>query len=579
MELLPYSDSLLFSLIAYSILAAAYSGWGRLLFRLMHIDPEVPDRAFTRIWLGWAVATLLLLTAHFFKAISFSVSIPLFCIGVLLNLLKRPKKLSAVALPGWRIVLFWGTLIAVSVWVASWAMLTPQVYDSGLYHFNSIRWINEYPVTPGLGNLHIRLSYNQAFFLYAASLNIHPMLPYGHHLANSFLILLLLAECLYHLIVRTGRSAESPRSPDVSLSFGFLVLAVFLTVTSGVSSPATDTAVAVLEYLLFWQMARLLDDRAAGRSLLFRLSVITVLAAAMLATKLSLLVYAATAVGLSLLVAGKELRGSSREGRRPVLVSMAVGALLVVAWICRGYVLSGYPLLPSSVGGIGFDWSVPAGTVDGDKRWVTSWARFPGARPDEVLASWAWLGPWSRAMLTQTTTVVYPLVATLIAAAASAVLNAVPALRKRTGELWPLLLLPVPVLAGLGFWFLTAPDVRFAQALFFLLPVSFGYLFLRGLPFSGKPGIIWIVCVSFAIYGGVAFWMVKRTSAILRVPESGYSAIPQAPLQVQTTESGLQVLVPTTGDQCWDSPLPCTPYFNKHLRLRGGTLREGFTVR
>ncbi len=33
-------------------------------------------------------------------------------------------------------------------------------YDTGLYHAQSIRWIEEYGVVKGLGNLHCRLAYN-----------------------------------------------------------------------------------------------------------------------------------------------------------------------------------------------------------------------------------------------------------------------------------------------------------------------------------------------------------------------------------------------------------------------------------
>ncbi|MGC8605238.1 MAG: hypothetical protein ACP5VS_16345 [Desulfomonilaceae bacterium] len=43
--------------------------------------------------------------------------------------------------------------------------------------------------------------------------------------------------------------------------------------------------------------------------------------------------------------------------------------------------------------------------------------------------------------------------------------------------------------------------------------------------------------------------------------------------------SGLIVYTPAQGDQCWDSPVPSTPYFNPNLRLRvAGKIESGFTV-
>ena len=46
-------------------------------------------------------------------------------------------------------------------------------YDTGLYHAQSIRWIEEYGVVKGLGNLHCRLAYNSSSFALSALLKIH----------------------------------------------------------------------------------------------------------------------------------------------------------------------------------------------------------------------------------------------------------------------------------------------------------------------------------------------------------------------------------------------------------------------
>lgn len=43
-----------------------------------------------------------------------------------------------------------------------------MMYDSNLYHAQSIRWIEEYGVVEGLGNLHNRLAYNSASFALTA---------------------------------------------------------------------------------------------------------------------------------------------------------------------------------------------------------------------------------------------------------------------------------------------------------------------------------------------------------------------------------------------------------------------------
>jgi hypothetical protein len=50
--------------------------------------------------------------------------------------------------------------------------------------------------------------------------------------------------------------------------------------------------------------------------------------------------------------------------------------------------------------------------------------------------------------------------------------------------------------------------------------------------------------------------------------EGGFSPLPKASVTPRTTLSGLTVYIPTQGDQCWNAPLPCTPYFDEMLRLR-----------
>ena len=65
--------------------------------------------------------------------------------------------------------------------------------------------------------------------------------------------------------------------------------------------------------------------------------------------------------------------------------------MLLVGWMTRQAILSGYPLYPVKVGALPVDWRVPASVVDYTGRWTSSWARWPGQGPDTVLSSWHWL--------------------------------------------------------------------------------------------------------------------------------------------------------------------------------------------
>lgn len=564
---------------AYAVLAFAYYGWGGLLLGIMRAKLDAPDRIFTQIWLGWSGSIFVLLLAHFVSALSAVVSALLFGSGVLLGIWWRLRERRPSAVAGLRIYVYWIALIPVSIWLASWAMLPPQIYDSGLYHFASLRWINEYAIVPGLSNLHVRFGFNQSIFLYAASLNFHPYLRHGHNIANSFLILVLVAECLYH-IVRWRGSKDGAGRADMFFAVIFLVVSMVITVASSISSPAPDTALMILEFVLMWQFVRLLEERSTAPVALSRLGVIVILAGAIITAKLSALLFVVVLVMLSLIFMRPYAQAKKTVDSRPVTLALVLVALLLSSWVVRGYILSGYPLYPSAVGGIGLEWAIPVEKVKYDYLAIYDFARLPGKGDfHATLETWDWVRPWVQAQMRQTVNVVYPLAVACGALLITGVTLLVPAGRTLIGKHKHLLLLPVPVLSGLLFWFFTAPDVRFIQGLFYLLPAAAVYPILRIMPLKGAEAAVWIVIIALVVNGGISSWLLRRASSVARVPGVGYCAVPQITYSTKTTDFGLQVLVPEAAGMCWDAPVPCVNEFNKNLRLRGAGLQSGFTVR
>ena len=69
-------------------------------------------------------------------------------------------------------------------------------YDTGLYHAQSIRWIEEYGVVKGLGNLHCRLAYNSASFALSALYSMAFLGGQSYHCAAGFLAFLLAKVCM-----------------------------------------------------------------------------------------------------------------------------------------------------------------------------------------------------------------------------------------------------------------------------------------------------------------------------------------------------------------------------------------------
>jgi hypothetical protein len=129
---------------------------------------------------------------------------------------------------------------------------------------------------------------------------------------------------------------------------------------------------------------------------------------------------------------------------------------------------------------------------------------------------------------------------------------------------------------GLVFWFFTAPDVRFANALFWILPVASTLFLFKLLEKQGRLKNVIIVLMFLLLNANVVLEVVlypyMRTSVI------GYMPFASANLVEKQTLSGLRVLVPAKGDQCWDSELPCTPNFNDRLSFIDREYFPEFTV-
>lgn len=143
---------------------------------------------------------------------------------------------------------------------------------------------------------------------------------------------------------------------------------------------------------------------------------------------------------------------------------------------------------------------------------------------------------------------------------------------------WAILL---PSIIGLIYWFFTAPDPRFANAIFFLAMISSMLLFLISIKgIVRMPMYIAMFSMVFLVCNADLFSnIIRHLNYIKLVSITGWYPVKEVPLNKKVTLSGLIIYTPVTGDQCWDSPLPSTPYFNERLRLRrSGNMAADFTV-
>lgn len=529
------------------------SGWGLVTARAVGLQPTKPS--LDHVWLGLAMILAIVEIVHFVLPIDWKVSSFVFLVGLVAcaikaNSLKREmscwgvpslKKRPTIQLIGFMCFLLWVIK----------AMEVPAHYDSGLYHFNSIRWLNQFPLVPGLGNLHDRLAFNQSWFGFAALLNFGPFFNKAYAIPGLFLVML----GVLHILVEYAKKVS-----NLKIIAPLLVFSILINLRQ-ISSPSPDIPINVLLLVIFISLLGFLDDEGANEAeRRLRITTIIALCVSVVTIKLSSAAFAATVFMITAITSRRAM------DRARIFAVAALTVVLSLPHLLRGYALSGAPLFPSTIaGGWSLEWAMPIEQAKNAADWVYCWARRPGSECMSALGNWGWVGEWwDRAPISMK----LPLGLVIL-------MGAMGALRKADGtnkrNLKNLYICAIPLALSAIFWFLTAPDPRFlGGTLHMAVGVSATVLLCK---YGQKLAISrYTQNVSLALMWAVVLLSTLKFTGLPsdvrnQILQGGVQPIQSVELVDQKTGSGLVVKVPVTGDQCFDSPIPCTPYFNERLTL------------
>jgi hypothetical protein len=561
-------------LLTWLVCAAVFIGIGSSFLAQFRKEYALTDA----FWMGIAISVAILEIYHFVCPIDLRATTLIVCFGFVGAFLSRRSLL--VELRKIRSIGFW-TAFCYTMLIVLLALRSAgpcEHYDTGLYGASAIRWATTHPVVPGIANLHGRLGYHSSVFLCIAALDQGVWRDLAHHLFVGLLIAGLLAYIVpayFRLLRRTSTS-----SVDWFLSI-LLIPAMFWTAKGQIVGSMTDIPAAAACFaataLLFRSLSKESfaqdntpsDDSSSD----LRLVVAMVLFALAAVFKLSTVVVA----GLGWSIAFLQLWSLTRKsGKRVQLMaaSVVLSAAIVLPWIACGLVQSGYPFYPKALLGIPADWQVPSAAANWETAAIRSWARIPHARLSET-QGFRWIGSWVRGNSRNREGLEVPF---FIAMAGGLAGIFSLARRKRTGA-WTGFWLLIPSLAGCVFWFLQAPDPRFGEAAIWTTAATLGTFGV--ISFVQDKELRWRRITLLGLAAITAWCLYPRT--LLRVSARpllgvhGFLRLPVVKVVSRQTLSGLVVYVPAEGDQCWDAPLPCTPYFNRTLRLRRAeSMRWGF---
>lgn len=541
------------------ILAAVTCGWGLLLLaaaRRAGIRGTLTT--FQTIWLGYAGLLCFLQLV--------SLVLPIGTIALALSLIPAiagfALERTAVA-QRWRRLCLRARIFAVTACVAFLAWLVVDYvccdlvrwYDTGLYHLQAVKWISQYGTVPGLGNLHMRFGYNNSVHVFGAYVDAY-WEGMAAHVSNGFFLALALAQWFAEIFfARTPRGRL--RQLFCMFTLPFLLSRCW---TLEPSSLGSDLPTAVLAHVLVLELVSL--QSKAGPRRLLPLLLVTALGAALVTTKLAGLGMFGVVFILALWLLRRDASWRTR------LVIFALPTLLVVGWIVRGVITSGWLLYPV-FGRLPLPWSVPTRIAVDDLENIKSWARMWGKPPSEVFGHgfWHWFGPWLDVFRMSHEFILLVVSCALLAWRAA--FGPIAATPQRFASWFAI----AAILLGIVQWFTGAPDLRYGAYLFWLLAAAlFAPMVVRAMREPSARAIVVAISLAYCVWGGgFAF----RVDAVTPKLWGRLSAPQKVPVET-SSKTGFDQLYPTNGDQCFDAPLPCSPAVGTAVPRTPGSLGDGF---
>ncbi|AHM62997.1 hypothetical protein D770_23760 [Flammeovirgaceae bacterium 311] len=442
---------------------------------------------------------------------------------------------------------------------------SPQAkFDDGLYYQQTIKWIESYPAITGLGNLHLKFSFNSGWHVLSALFSFSFLgLPFNDLNGLLFVVVVLFAlEGLRNIL--KGNYAFS----DV---FKVVTIAPLHLLFSFIVSPSPDLVIPYITWVVFILFLQKIEQ---DRLQVFDVKYMLILIFSVFAVIIKL--SAAPIALLSFYLLYLQLKQHHYKALLPIVGFVL---LLVIPWMSRSAVLSGYLIYPfCELDVLSVDWKIPEQLVKVELTETRSFAKIRRMLFTDVdrLSIAEWLPYWFWELNTSERIIVMLIILLTAVIPVALVIR----LRKEriTLQTTGVLVLLLTIYAGIFFWFFTAPHFRYGMGFtvgLYLLCIGYLlYRLMKRFPAYTMPMLAVFLLLFFSKpFYNVAWWYKNYPGNYLLYPATvthqGFTEV---------DHKGIKIWVPNSSAQCWDAPLPCAPFIVEGLELRTGELRGGFRI-
>lgn len=345
-------------------------------------------------------------------------------------------------------------------------------FDTSLYHAQSIRWIEEYGVVPGLANLQSRFGYNSAAFPLTALYSMKGVFGQSLHTTAGFFALLasFLALDLYKVFM--GKKADLADFARIGLVFYLGVI------FSQMMSPASDYYAQVLLFviLILWLEEDIYQKETGGEN------------ATPYGLLCILIVYAVTikfsVAVLLLLVIKPAVMLLKKKDIRQIIGCIGTGFITALPFFIRNVIISGWLLYPfAGIDLFSVDWKIPKGQVQYDSMEIGLYGRGITDVTKYATPFSEWFPAWFAGLKALEKVFI---LATVAAFAVGVIYLLWIYIRTRKNgqkqlwnPLWNFGLVFLVFCISTVFWFVSAPLVRYGYAYITVVPlITFGEVIL-----------------------------------------------------------------------------------------------------
>ena len=463
-------------------------------------------------------------------------------------------------------------------------------YDSDLYHAQAIRWIEEYGIIKGLGNLHVRLAYNSSDFAISALYSMSFLGGQSYHVMSGFFALLLAWQCIdIKNVLRRGHLVISDFARVTAIYYLF-------TIYDEMVAPASDY---FLSTLVFYIMIHLLDMYVKHEKSYVPYILLALVGVFAITIKLS----AAPMVLLCIIPLSKLLRDRSKEKMAALWISIALAFVIVLPFLIRNIIISGWILYPVTMFDFfGFKWEIPKGVADFDSLEIRTFGRgYNDVAANANVPFNEWVPHWFSSITGLNKIMLILAMISVVLYLGYVIYFLIAALGRKNekirtfgkGKVFELssrsmmatadfLTIGGTLIGCLLFWFISAPLIRYGIVYVWLTPaVIIGRLFIVINNRISKDLREMILKI---IVGLFAFWMFfkcvnlviedcSRFNARYLVDQQDYGTY-----ETKTFELGdVTFYYPAEGDRIGYAPFPsATSDVSGKVKLMGKTIGEGF---